>query len=458
MEVNTTLANLLGYKDPEFLKGPVVNVLSRIYVRSQRHTEFVSLLNTQGFVSGFEAEMWRADGSKMWSTVFARTVHGTEGQPLYFEGRVVDITARKRAEIALRRSEERLRKLVETTRVIPFEFDFASMQFSYLGPQAQVLIGPSVCTGCSMDQWTSVLHAEDLELGTRFFRESANIGPDTQVEFRVRTQDGRIIWIKQIVHSGEPGEEPIKGRGFFLDVTEAKQLEAEREYSQLKLRQLAAQSHHIREEERMIIAREIHDELGQALTLSKIGLAWLGGRMAKTIDEEVRQPLEEKIVEMDRMLDSTLETVRRILSALRPPLLDDLGLKAAIEFHLQEFSRRVGIRYDLEVTTMHQPPPADATAIFRVFQEILTNVARHAKASRIKVVVFRSKSQFGITVEDNGKGISPDDVRALKHFGILGMQERAWSIGGELEIFRRSEGGTRVTLKVPLSEEVQEPA
>jgi PAS domain S-box-containing protein len=429
-----------------------------MYLRPERHTEFVSTLNHHGSVNGFEAEMWRADGTVMWVSVIARTIHGNEGQPLYFEGRVFDITARKRAELALRRSEQRFRKLVETTGVIPFEFDLTTKQFSYLGPQAEVLLGESLRTGCSLNAWMAVLHPDDLEIGTRFLSGASSfVGVDTQVEFRMRAPGGRLIWIKQIVHSGEPAEDAEHARGFLLDITEAKQLEFEREHSQLKLRQLAAQSHNVREEERMIIAREIHDELGQALTLSKIGIAWLGGRLVKTVDEEVRKPLEDKITELDRMLDATLDTVRRILSALRPPLLDDLGLKAAMEFHVAEFSKRVGIRYDFQVAPHVQLPLGHATAIFRIFQEILTNIARHAKASRISIQAAEADSQFVLTVEDNGKGISPEDVRELKHFGILGMQERAWAIGGELEVYRRSGGGTRVALKVPLLPDVPEP-
>src|SRR5262249_37523042 len=158
---------------------------------------------------------------------------------------------------------------------------------------------------------------------------------------RISAPEDRTIWIKQIVHAGDPDDNTQRIRGFLFDITTAKEIEADRENSQHKLRQLAAQSQNIREEERMIIARELHDELAQSLTLAKTDLSWLSGRFSRKVGVDVRKPLEAKISEMERTLDSTWETIRRILSSLRPPLLDDLGLKAAIEFHMEEFTKRV---------------------------------------------------------------------------------------------------------------------
>ncbi|MEO8350609.1 MAG: ATP-binding protein [Chthoniobacteraceae bacterium] len=224
----------------------------------------------------------------------------------------------------------------------------------------------------------------------------------------------------------------------------------ERDDTWEQLRDLAARSQNIREEERTRIAREIHDELGQALTLFKLDLSWLTGRIVKVVDDAQRVPLEEKIAGMAEMIDSTLTTVRRISSALRPPLLDELGLKAAIEFHMEEFSKRAALRYDLEIGAVDSLDASLSTGVFRILQEILTNVARHAKASRVKVILSERDDQLVLKVEDNGRGISQKDVRESGHLGIMGMQERAWAMGGGLEIHRRSQGGTRITLKVPI--------
>jgi signal transduction histidine kinase len=233
-------------------------------------------------------------------------------------------------------------------------------------------------------------------------------------------------------------------------VTEARQAEEERERSRLQLRELAARGQEIREEERMNIAREIHDELGQALTLFTIDLSWLHARIAKTIDPEAKPAVDDKIQAMEGAIQATLQIVRRILCALRPPLLDELGLREAIEWHMQDFSKRVGIRYELDATPVTSLSVGSTTVVFRIFQEILTNAARHAKASRIKVSLQEMEKEVVMRVEDNGVGISQAKLLQTKNFGILGMRERAWSVGGEVEISGAPGQGTAVTLRIPV--------
>ncbi len=451
LEVNPALAGMYGYGSPaEFIED--VRNLSKLYVRPNRRDEFVRVMQERGFVAGFESEFFRADGSIIWLAEFARAVMGEKRALLYFEGSMIDVTERKRTEAALQRSEEKFRRLAETTRVVPFEFDVAAQVFTYVGPQAEVLLGPDYKPGLTFDCWASMLHPDDFENGTRFARKGAfRSNSDFQTEFRVYAADGRGIWIRQIVQRDTADDKQDYVRGFLFEVTEAKLAEEERERSRGQLRELAARTQQVREEERMSIAREIHDELGQGLTLLKIDLSWLSGHLGKTVADDVRKPLEERIGKMEQMIHWTLLTVRRILSALRPPLLDELGLKDAIEFHMEEFSQRVGIRYELDVAAVGGTLPANsATATFRIFQEALTNVARHANASRIKVYLHEANSQLVMKVQDNGCGISQEKLLHTGSFGLLGMQERAWAIGGELELHASSRSGTTVTLKVPL--------
>lgn len=455
IEINPALAKMHGYRSPAEFMDAVRNLNTQLYVRPNRRAEFVKVMQEQGFVAGFESEFYRRDGSIIWAAVFARAVRGENRQLLYFEGSMIDVTERKRAEAALLRSEEKYRRLAETTGVIPFEFDVATGVFSYVGPQAEGVFGGRFVSGLPLAAWASMLHPDDIENGMRFAREAEFPAKgELQTEFRVQMADGRLVWIKQIVQrdAGEAQRDEL--RGFLFEVTEAKKAEEERERSRGQLRELAARTQQVREEERMNIAREIHDELGQGLTLLKIDLAWLSGSLAKTVADEIRKPLEERIGKMEQMIHWTLLTVRRILSALRPPLLDELGLKDAIEFQMGEFSQRVGIRYDLDIAPVGVLPANSSTAVFRIFQEALTNVARHANASRIKVYLREANGHLVMKVQDNGCGISQEKLLHSGNFGLLGMQERAWAIGGELELHASSRSGTTVTLRVPLGEKV----
>lgn len=369
--------------------------------------------------------------------------------PLRIIGTVEDITMQRTTIDELAENERIFRRLVETTGAVPFDFDVSDGRFAYVGPQAVRVFGHPMRRWYSTDFWESFVLPEDKNEGAhwQFFPEASR---DSQVEFRVTAGNGRIMWVRQIGQWSSDEDEHRHVRGFLFDVTEAKQAEEERERSRGRLRELAARGQEIREEERVTIAREIHDELGQALTLLTIDLSWLKTRISKTVPSKTRRVLEEKIGSMEQSVQSTLQIVRRILCALRPPLLDELGLRDAIEWQMQDFSKRVGIRYELNATPITALSSGAATVVFRIFQEILTNAARHAKASRIKVLLHESESEIVMRVEDNGVGISPETLRQTKHFGILGMRERAWSVGGEVEISGELGKGTIVALLLPI--------
>jgi PAS domain S-box-containing protein len=450
-EVNPALAQLLGYSRPAEFMMAVEELYDHLYVQPERRTEFVRLMLEQGFVAGFEVELFDARGKVIWVAMFARTVRGVNGEALYFEGSVIDITDRKHTEGELRRSEERFRRLAETTRMVPFEFDPAAQVFTYVGPQAEALFGPAFRHGLTLARWAEVVHAADLDQGTRFARESAHLqSGHFQTEFRLCVAKGREVWVKQIVHHEANTSSSDRVRGFLFEITESKLVEEERERSRQQLRELSARTQLVREEERMSVAREIHDELGQALTLLKMDLSWLNGRLAQIGNDAATKPLQEKIGTMEQLIHWTLQSVRRILSSLRPPLLDELGLKDAIEFHLQSFSKRATIRYEWDAQPVESLPVTTATAVFRIFQEILTNVARHANASRLKVSLRKEGGQVLLRVQDNGCGITQEALGNSHSFGLLGMQERAWAIGGELEIHGSPRSGTTVLLKVPI--------
>jgi len=216
-----------------------------------------------------------------------------------------------------------------------------------------------------------------------------------------------------------------------------------------QLRRLAAHIESVREEERKRIARQIHDVLGQALAGLKMELAWL------TLQLDHRDAkLLRRAHAMSRSIDSTIQSVRKIVTELRPGILDQLGLFAAIEWQAEQFQKQTGITCRCSIQCPDQKLNNTASnALFRILQEILTNVARHAKAKRVDVAVRNGGGNLVLGVRDNGAGIRPSDVTNPKSLGILGMRERARILGGEVTIEGRRGKGTSVLVKIPCAVE-----
>jgi PAS domain S-box-containing protein len=227
---------------------------------------------------------------------------------------------------------------------------------------------------------------------------------------------------------------------FCKDITELKQVEQ-------TLRDLTARLEAVREEERSAVAREIHDELGQALTSVKMDLSWLLGRLRKD-----QAALKERASAANSLVERSLNTVRQISTRLRPAVLDDLGLEAAIEWLATDFSRRTGICCQTEFGGEELAvDPERATAVFRIVQEALTNVTRHADAQCVTVRLSQQPDQLGLEVSDDGVGISEEQLVGPRSLGLIGMRERAAALGGSLAIHARPEGGTTVTLQMAAS-------
>jgi signal transduction histidine kinase len=213
--------------------------------------------------------------------------------------------------------------------------------------------------------------------------------------------------------------------------------------SEDKLRRLAAHLISIREEERAHIAREIHDELGQVLTGLKMEVTWLARRLKE-------KPLVEKTDSMCALIDSSVQTVRKIATGLRPEMLDDMGLVAAVAWQVKEFQKRTGIRCRASLPPEIKLDIDVSTTMFRIFQEILTNVARHSRATRVDIELEVGASEVALEVVDNGIGIQENELNARKSLGLLGMQERALLFGGDVSITGSAGHGTRVSVTIPL--------
>ena len=214
-----------------------------------------------------------------------------------------------------------------------------------------------------------------------------------------------------------------------------------------QLRALSVYLQHVREEERINISRAVHDELGQALTGLKIDLSWLANRLSKD-----QAPLIEKTKKMSFYIDETIQTVRRISTELRPGILDQLGLVAALEWQANEFQTRSGIQCAVKSSLDGAILDEDLnTAFFRIFQETLTNVLRHAGATRVNVHLREDGENLILEVKDNGRGITPAEIANTKSIGLLGMRERAALLGGKVSLTGARRKGTTVTVSIPLA-------
>jgi signal transduction histidine kinase len=230
------------------------------------------------------------------------------------------------------------------------------------------------------------------------------------------------------------------------EISARKAIEKELRNSEQKFRALAAHIQSVREDDRTGIAREIHDELGQALTGLKMDLSWLEKRLPGDLMEPAA-----KIKSMFRLIDDTIHSVRRIASDLRPQVLDDVGLTGAIKWQAREFQARTGIRCKVDLP--EEPLVMDqerSTAVFRIFQEAMTNVARHARATRVEIQLRLDAGHLLLSVLDNGLGISPTALRSPKALGLLGVRERALLLGGKVGIEGVDGRGTSIRLSLPL--------
>jgi len=239
--------------------------------------------------------------------------------------------------------------------------------------------------------------------------------------------------------------------GFITDITELKQTQQELERSRRQLSIHAEHLHTLLEGERTQIAREIHDELGQILTALKMDLFWIHKKLPVESEH-----IQAKIDSMMFLLDSTIKTVERILVQLRPAMLDDLGLTSAIEWLAEEFQNRTGVVCEAILEPTPETLITDeklSTALFRICQEGLTNITRHAQATRAEIMLKISGGKVELMISDNGIGIRKKDIDKSDSFGILGIKERVNLLGGKVNVIGRRNRGTMLRVRIPLKDE-----
>lgn len=401
-----------------------------------------------------EFRIVRPNGSVRWIRDRGFPIRDQFGQIYRLAGVANDITERKLAQEALRESEERFRQLAENINEV---FWIATADFSqqvYVSPGFQNLTGQPPEALCPVDGYKpffAFVHPDDLPVVREVTKK-----PDQKfdVEFRLLHANGSIRWVRDRGF-------PIRDRqgeiyrigGVAEDITDRKEAEERLKAGSEQLRALSASLQSAREKEAARIAHQIHDEMGGILT----GLRWELEALEKMIRQSadagpLKMAMQDKLTTMLGLTDATINVVRRIASELRPSILDDLGLMEALEWEAQQFQARTGIECRCDCALQSIPVgDVQSTAVFRIVQEALTNIIRHAQATQVAISMSIEDEMFILTVADNGRGITQEETLSRKSLGLLGMQERAHLIGGHWGIVGRKGIGTTMRVHLPLS-------
>jgi PAS domain S-box-containing protein len=299
----------------------------------------------------------------------------------------------------------------------------------------------------TLENIITTIHPEDRTGFDKLMKKAWHGEKSIEVKYRILIDNGSIKWIHESGNFIKIGKaQPIQYEGTLQDITSQKECESQSLDANQRLRSLTAHLQTIQEEERISIAREIHDELGQQLTGIKLDASWLKNKTKVYFEEEKER--------MDRLINNiniAINNVRKIATNLRPGVLDDLGLEAAIEWHVATFEEQTGIPCIFKTSNVSDNYDKTVdTAVYRIFQEAITNVTRHANASKVIIELNEKKGILVLEVTDDGKGIWETEKNKTHSLGITGMKERAYMINGTFSIKKRKMGGTILRLSVPL--------
>ncbi len=362
-----------------------------------------------------------------------------------------DVSAREASRRALAYSESDLRAIVSNIPGMAYQVfrkHDGGTSLRYVSEQSSMLLGIKAKTlRAKPDLFFDLILPEDRPSYLATLAKTGGSHMTFNWEGRIWVEAWKDVkWVNIRVSQREVPE-GIMWDGIMLNVTRSKQYEEEIKRSRAQLSALASHVESVKEQERLNIAREIHDDLGGNLTAVKIGLSWLARHTPPGQSE-----LREKAEYLDSVIDQTLDAAHRIASNMRPAIVD-FGIVSAIEWQLKRFTLNLDIPFEFSSTHRQIPLDSDASiAVFRIVQEALTNIAKHARASRVGVRLEKLKDELHLEIVDDGVG--PLAVRSRNHkksFGILGMTERAAALGGKLDVSAAPGSGTVVSLQLPLA-------
>ena len=472
--VNDALLKMWGYNADEIIGKSAVD----FWHSKEEVNEIINALKIKEIWIG-ELKARRKDGSLFDVELSANLIKDTADNPAYMMGSFIDITERKKAESGLAKSEKRYRALFESMAQGVVYWN-AQGEIISANPAAERILS------CSLDQllgmtlvdprW-KIIHEDGSDFSGQEYPSVIALKTCKEVNnvimgvFNPRENDYRWINIDAVPQFREGEDKPYQVFTTFDDISGKKRIQdaLKKAYDELErrvqertaelekvnaeliksheqMRNLSAHLQSIREEERTNIAREIHDELGQVLTSLKIDVSILANKLGPG-----HKSLFKKTESMAKRIDETIQAVKRMCTELRPTVLDHFGLSAAIEWQAEEFESRTGIKCDVSLEPREIILDQDfSTSVFRIFQEALTNIARHADATEVKVSLRLRDGQVMLEVKDNGKGITEKQFSDPTSFGLIGIRERVNFFGGDVKINGIRNKGTMVTVCIPL--------
>jgi two-component system sensor histidine kinase UhpB len=348
---------------------------------------------------------------------------------------------------AMRESEHKYRHLFESLSDAAFLISEANGRIIDTNAQAEVLLGRSRAEIVGMPQ-DQLCHLQENQKPCTLLPAESDRHSHVTADAEIVRKDEKNVPVQISASRINLHGHPLV-LALFRDITDRKRAEEELRASREQLRALAAHLQAIREEERTRVAREIHDELGQMLTALKMDLRYLEHNLERANDPRLNVTLE-KAVSATELTDALAKSVQRIATELRPGILDRLGLVTALAYEADQFQQRTGIVCHVKTPAEEFNMPVDSvTAVFRIFQEAMTNVARHANASEVEIELQLLSGSVTLEIRDNGKGIQLSHLLDVHSLGVLGMKERARQIGGDVTFKSGATGGTVVTLRIP---------
>ncbi len=450
LNVNRSMLNLFGYDKKEFLKKN----LYKLFSNGDDAGHYKKILDENGYITRFETKLKKKDRSKIICLINSNRIIDDWNHKTGIQGIIRDITdikeMEKERELLLHSLSVRIKEL------------------NCLFSLSNLVEKPGV-------QFDEILHVmvEVMRISWQYPDISCSRIIYNEREFRSKNfkitkwkQSADIIVDNEklgIVEVFYTRKMPDIYEGPFMEEERAlidavasrlgRYVERENAYDNLKkshfeLRNLSVHLQSVREEERTRISREIHDELGQSLTALKMDLSWIE---KKIIDED--EDLRQKSLSMLELVDSTIDTVRRISSDLRPGILDDLGLCAAIEWQAGEIEKRSNIKINCDIPYEYENAiwkDEHKISLFRIFQEAMTNIVRHSKATKADVAITQDGNNITFLIADNGIGITDDQINYTRSCGIIGMRERVNYCGGTIDISGKNNSGTTIRISIPI--------